>query len=198
MSALISWLIGTVARWVGGSTAKATSIVGWIGLALVLGGMVGTGWIVHRYDAAQHRAAIAEIKATAATAQAAAEARARDQERRNDALSRSLEESYETLSEARAEGRVESARLSGLLRAALERLRQHGGSGGDGRGVPGPADGPGGCADLRSALARTARAVELLQDAGDRVAADGQRAVDVATIAADAARAAAVTPEAAR
>lgn len=98
------------------------------------------------------------------------------------------DDAYARLALERESAVVESARLSDELRAARERLRNLGTRAGSGAGVPAAAAGADGCADLRTALDRTLAALALYETAGDRIAADGQHAVDVATIAAQAAK----------
>ena len=172
-------------------TGFATGRLGWCILAVMLafagGGVVG-GLDVHSYDQAQHDKAVADLRAAAATTLAKAEQTARDAEYNHAITLASLEESYARLSTERDRLAQDGARLSADLSGAVERLRgtaaHRGGSGG---GLP-PADGTAdGCADLRAALGRTLGALERLESGGDAAAAIGQHAVDVATIAAQAA-----------
>lgn len=161
-----------------------------------LGSVAVSGVLVHRYDQARHDQAVAELRAEAATKLAEANARTLAAERLGAARLAQQEDDYARVSEARDALAAESARLSADLRAAAERLRRT--TAADRRGgdhhLP-PADGDAErCQDLRAARDRALGALELLQAAGDRIADDGQRAVDVATIAARAAREAEVSP----
>lgn len=170
----------------------SAAMLGWVLLALVgaaAAGGVATGLAVHRYDQAQHDNAVADLRAEAAITLAEANARTLAAERRGAARLAQQEDAYVQLSQARDALAAESARLSADLHAAAERLRRAGADrrGGDGR-LP-PADGDAErCEDLRAARDRALGALELLQAAGDRIADDGQRAVDVATTCAQAAR----------
>lgn len=177
MSALISWIVKTVARWwFGGDEGKAIDIVGWAGFVLhALIWSAATGGFVRAY----YRAEIAEIRAEASAAEAAQNRRVLLRERaERDALT-ARDNAYAQVSLARQQVAVESARLSGDLSVALARLRQRAELATV--GVPGTGSGADQCADLRAALGRAVGAVELLQAAGDRAALDGQHAVDVAT-----------------
>jgi hypothetical protein len=192
VSYVIAWIVKTVARWFcGGDTAKATGIVGWVGFAVaVLGAAFLSGYTVRTY----YRAEIAEIRAAASAAEAAQNRRVLLRERAERDAITARDNAYAQIAIAREQAVEDSARLSGQLTAALDRLRRVAATGRG--GMPATAPGVDQCADLRAALGRAVGALDLLQAAGDQVARDGQYGVDVAT---DAARAAAsMTPEAAR
>lgn len=179
-------MISIIARVLGINTVavgKALYVLGCIAAALV------SGALIHSYDRAQHDKVVADLRADAATKLAEATAKALITERRQAAELDELETSYGRMAEDREKLRAEGARLSGDLRAAVERLLRTGerGSGGGGA-VPRTTDDALRCADLSAARDRAIGALELLQAAGDRAAADGQHAVDVATTAAQAAR----------
>lgn len=149
-------------------------------------------WVVLGWRA---NAEIADLKRDAALAAssaadnlAAANLQTLRSERSTRAAIQEKDDAYAKLALARESAAVESARLSDELRAARERLRNLGTRAGGGSGVPVAAAGSDGCADLRTALDRTLAALALYETAGDRIAADGQHAVDVATIAARAAK----------
>ncbi|MGE4526813.1 MAG: hypothetical protein AB7D00_00475 [Rhodospirillaceae bacterium] len=189
MTAVIGWLISIVSGWIGGDAAKATKIVGWAGFAVaVIAAAILSGVLVHTYDTAIHEAEIAVRDAAAAKTLSAKTAETLEAERRAHEASAARDEAYAHLDRAREEARLESARLSDDLRRALERLRQHAAAGNGGAAVSGGGTGSAVCADLRTALDRTARALELYQTEGDQAVADGQRGVNVATDAALAAR----------
>ncbi len=183
MSALIVWITKTVARWwFGGDTDRASGVVAW-GITFVT--VVATGYLVHTFDSAQHRAEIAEIRTANATAleeQALQTLRAERAER--DALT-SRDNAYAQVARQREVASVESADLSARLRAALDRLRKLGGGtpAAAAGGISATGSGVDGCADLRAARDRAVAALELLQSEGDQVALDGQYGVDVATAA---------------
>lgn len=190
MSAVIAWIIKVVAGWCGGNVAKATSIVGWGGFAVAVGASaIISGGLVHTYDAARHDAVIAEIRATSAETLQVETAKVLNLERAAAVQTQFLEDAYAQLADTREAAAVDSARLSGDLHAALERLRRIGSSNGGSGRMPTTAIRVDGCADLRTARDRAIAALEYLQAAGDQAALDGQRGVDVATIAARAAAA---------
>lgn len=160
----------------------------WIGAAVAVLASAGTtGVLVHRYDLAQHNQVIATLEAQAAKTLAAETTKVLERERTTRSQLDNLEAAYAVLSADHAQALADGARLSSDLSAAVDRLRR-GSPGRDGDRLPATAAGAGGCANLRAALDRAAGALELLQAAGDQAAADGQHAVDVATIAAQAAR----------
>lgn len=156
-------------------------------VALLIGATVA-GIATHRYDQAQHEQTIAELEATAAKTLAAETTKVLERERAARIHLDNLETAYARLSEERAQASADSVRLSADLAAAVERLRRVGSLGRGAGGVPAADAGADRCADVRAALGRAAGALELLQTAGDQAAADGQHAVDVATVAAQAAR----------
>lgn len=161
-----------------------------IGLALaVAGSATVSGVLVHRYDQARHDQVIADLQAAAATRLATETAAVLERER--DAATRlaNLETAYARLSTQRADAAAENARLSGDLAAAADRLRQFGAAGRGGDRVSAAAGGADRCAAVRAALDRALGAVDVLRRGGDAAAAIGQDAVDVATVAARAARA---------
>mgnify|MGYP000932186576 FL=1 len=163
----------------------------WIAFALATTGAAAvSGALVHSYDRARHDKAVADLRAEAATTLA-------DQtgvvlgmlQQRIDQVHQ-LEEDYARASEERSRLAADGVRLSADLGAARRRLLQlarAGGGGGGGAAGEGNA-GAGGCDDVRAALGRASAALELYESEGDRVAEDGQHAVDVATIAARDAR----------
>lgn len=156
----------------------------------IAGSSLVSGALVHRYDTAQYLAAVEKMRADAATTLADQTAIVlgllQDQIDRNT----QLEEDYARADQLTQRLRADGNRLSHDLDHAIERVRQltrAGGGGGD--GAAGQADaGNDRCASVRAALAGALGAVELLKSAGDEIAADGQHAVDVATVAAAAAR----------
>ncbi len=153
-------------------------------------GAIATGILVHRYDAAQHRAAIATLRAEAATTFADETGKVLDLLQAEIDRAAELETAYAHLAQDSARAQADGVRLSADLDAARERLLQLARAGGGGGGG---AAGQAGtraerCPDVRAALGRAAAALELLERAGDQVAVDGQHAVDVATIAAQDAR----------
>lgn len=169
------------------------ALIAWIKpratLLLMLAAIAATAWAVHAFDQARHEAALSRIEAVANGKVAAANARTLKSERAARAAAQELDNAHAQLTDARERAALESDRLSGELDAALERLRRVGTQPARGVGVSAPASGPDSCADLRAALHRAVGAMERLQAGGDQAALDGQRAVDVATIAARAARA---------
>lgn len=183
MSALISWIIKTVARWVGGDVAKATGIVSWLGVVLVIGAMIGTGVLVHLYDTAQCRAAAADTRVIAATAAANQARDTLTTERASAAGLATRNDDYDQQARQRESAAVDGAGLSARLDGAVERLRDIGNPAFAPAGVPAARPVIDGCADLRAARDRALAALELLKSAGDQVALDGQYAVDVATVA---------------
>lgn len=181
-------MIGRIASALG---LPSSAVLGWVLLAVVLafgvGGVVG-GVAVHGYDATACDLRLAEQKAVYDRAIQDQTDDALEQERRDRATQERLEEASAEISKVREAAQVEGARLSGELAAARQRLRLLSAAPGGGK-LPAAADVAGGCDDLRTALDRAARALELLESAGDQAVGDGQHGVDVATIAAQAARA---------
>lgn len=166
----------------------------------VLGAAILSGFLVHRYDAAIHGQAVADLRAEAATTLAdQTEIVLRLMQEQIDQHTK-LEDDYARLSQDTARAQADSVRLSGDLDAARNRLLaltgadRRGGGGADGKAGAGTER----CAELRAALSRSLGAVDVLRRGGDEAAAIGQHAVDVATIAAQAARATVATQDAAR
>lgn len=163
-----------------------------------LGAALLSGIAVHRYDAAIHGQAVADLRADAATTLAdQTEIVLRLMQEQIDEHTK-LEDDYTHLAQDTARAKADGLRLSADLDAARNRLLALAGT--DRRGGGGPdrqaAAGADGCAELRAALGRAAAALERLERGGDDAAAIGQHAVDVATIAARAAQNAAPDPEA--
>ena len=164
MSAVIGWIAQKLAALLGG----------WAGFALAaVAAAVLAGGLVHTWDAARHRAEVAEIRAANLTAIEEQGRRTLLAERAQlDAL-QSKDNAYAQLADARETAAVESARLSGELDTALERLR---------RIESRPAAAPGGmsaaaaaadgCQDLRAARDRAVAALELLIAEGSQAARD--------------------------
>ena len=173
-----------------------------ISLALV----VGTALAVHSWTAALYRADIAALKQAAAVDVAVANAAALVTERKNAAITHNLEIAYVDLSEQRAAAAVDTARLETDLSQILapymdisfeslgdvSRLYSVGGlRNGTGDSADSLSTSTGSacnCDDLRAANAKLARALERLVEGGGGIVADGQRAADVATVAARFAR----------
>jgi len=158
--------------------------------AATIGAAALSGALTHSYDRAQHERVVADLRRAAAATLAEQIGKVRDAERQAQAKLIELEDSYAQLQSRSAAAGAESIRLSGRLDDALDRLRRAtpaGGGGGDGA-VPASGAGAEGCADLRAALDRTARALERLESGGDQAARIGQHAVDVAAVAARAAQ----------
>lgn len=188
----MSWLVGIVGRLFGVSPAQALMGLAVAGFVVAcLGSAAVSGVLVHSYTSATHAAEIAVLTATHQTALAKRAAEVLTLERQAAARSHVLEDAYVRMAEDRAEDGAEIARLSADLRAAVAShaggLRKPAGGGGGGR-VPAAAPDAGGCADLRAANGRLAGALERIVAGGAGIVADGQRAVDVATIAGQAAR----------
>lgn len=167
------------------------STLAWIGFALAVAGSAAvSGSLVHSYDRAQHDKVVADLRRDAATTLAdQTEVVLRLLQDRIDQVHQ-LEEDYARASEERSRLAADGVRLSADLGAARQRLLQLARAGGGGGGGTDGKAGAGavGCDDVRTALARAAAALELYEKEGDRVAEDGQHAVDVATIAAKDAR----------
>lgn len=175
--------------------AKALGVpveaIAWAAYALaVIGSATVSGVLVHSYDSAQHRAAVADLRAEAATTLADQTATVLGLLQDKIDANAKLEEEAAHAAEDRARLAAEGARLSADLAAAGQRLLDLARSGGrGGGGAPGQGDaGTDGCAAVRTALGRAAAALELYKSEGDQAAADGQRGVDAATIAAREAR----------
>ncbi|EME69731.1 hypothetical protein H261_11874 [Paramagnetospirillum caucaseum] len=155
-----------------------------------LGAAILSGILVHRYDAAIHGQAVADLRAEAATTLAdQTEIVLRLMQDKIDQYTK-LENDYARLSQDTARAQADGVRLSADLDAARNRLLALAGADRRGGGGPlGQADaGPDGCAQLRAALSRSLGALELLEIGGNEAARIGQDAVDVATIAALAAK----------
>lgn len=167
-------------------------------IALILGNwrlvafalaLAATAWATHSFDAARHRAEIATLQADAATTLASAQAQARATEQAARAKLTEQENEYAKLAETTRAAEGESRRLSADLTAATSRLRRLAQPAGGSRGgLSVGAASPGSCQDLRAALDRALGAVDILQSGGDEAVELGQRAVDVAALAAQAAR----------
>lgn len=150
--------------------------------------VVATAWATHTFDTARHQAAIATLQAQAATTLAQAQAQARAAEQAALAKLTEQENAYAQLAATTRATTDESRRLSADLSAATARLRRLARpAGGGGGGLPNGTASPDACQDLRAALDRALGAVERLESGGDAAAELGQAAVDVATIAAQAA-----------
>ncbi len=172
-----------------------------ISLALV----VGTALAVHSWTAALYRADIAALRQAAAVDVAIANAAALVTERKNAAITHNLEIAYVDLSEQRAAAAVDTVRLESEIseilspwtNQAFESLGDNGsyvapGCLRDGTGssdsVSGTAGSACNCAELRATNVKLARALERLVEGGGGIVADGQRAADVAAVAARFAR----------
>lgn len=161
----------------------------WGGFALAcVGAAVVSGALVHSYAAAIHAAEIATIEKTHQEVLAKRATAVLNLERQAAAQAQALEDAHARMAEERAAAGADIARLSADLRAATRRLRQPAASGGGGSGLSATAAGAGGCADVRAARDALAAALERLVEGGTAIVADGARAVDVATIAAETAR----------
>lgn len=171
----------------------SAAALGWYALAFVLamGMAAGIGGLtVHRYDTAQHARAIADLRTAAAATLAEETGKVLTLLQAEIDRNAELEANYARLSQDTARAQADGVRLSADLDAARQRLLQFARAGGSGGGrADGQAGaGAGGCETVRATLARTLGALELLERAGDQIAVDGQHAVDVATIAAQAAK----------
>lgn len=173
-------------------------------ISLVL--VAGTALAVHSWTAARYRADIAALKQAAAVDVAIANVEALVTERKNDAIKNKLEIAYVDLSEQRAAAAADTARLETDISKILapytdQAFESLGGDGsrytagclrnGTGDGADGLSASTGSacnCTDLRAANAKLARALERLVEGGGGIVADGQRAADVATVAARFAR----------
>lgn len=170
-----------------GSIMIAWIILNWRLIAVAVA-LAGTAWATHAFDAARHQAAIATLQAQAATTLAQAQAQARATEQAALAKLMEQDNAYAQLAQTTKAAESESRRLSADLSAATARLRRLARpAGGGGGSLPATGPSPDGCQDLRAALDRALGAVERLESGGDAVAELGQAAVDVATIAAQAA-----------
>lgn len=177
----------------------SVAMLGWMLLALIAAaaaGGVAAGLAVHRYDQARHDQAVADLRAAAAITLAEETGKVLVRLQAQIARNAELEDAYGRLSQDTARAKSDGARLSADLDAARQRLRDLARIGGGGGGAANGQAGTGAerCADLQAALGRADAAMERLQRGGDAVAAIGQDAVDVATIAARAAREAEVAP----
>lgn len=176
-------IISRLAKLIGVDVATVAWVAAAVALVLAV---LGTGFLVSTYDDALHETAIAKRERSAATTLATETAKTLEAERTARAAAQARDEAYEQLSQVREQARLDGARLSADLRRARERLQQLAAGNG---GAAMPETGAAGdrCTDLRTALDRTTRALELYESEGDQAAGDGQRGVDVATIAAQAA-----------
>ena len=188
-------MITLLARVASGLGLPSVAMLGWMLLAVVsatAAGGVTAGIAMHSYDQAIHDKAVADLRAAAATtlAQETGKVLARLQAQID--RNAMLEDAYGRLSQDTARAQFDGARLSADLDAARQRLRDLARAGRGGGGAADGQAGPGanGCAKLQAALGRAAGALERLERGGDEAAAIGQHAVDVATIAAQAAQAA--------
>lgn len=161
---------------------------GWIIVGLILAASITTGLATSSYDQAQHDRVVADLRAAAASTLAVETTKVLERERAARIHLDNLETAYARLSDERAQAGADSVRLSADLAAAVERLRRTGPPGRGSDRLPAAGAGTDSCANLRAALERAARAVERLKSGGDEAAAIGQHAVDVATVAAQAAR----------
>lgn len=162
---------------------------GWITAGLVIAASLATGWAVADFKQAKHDRMVADLRRDAALTLAQETNRVLERERDAHAKLTELELTYAQLQNERAVAGAESVRLSGRLDDALKRLRdlaRTGGGSGDGA-LPAGGAGAQRCEELQAALGRAVAAVERLKSGGDAVAELGQQAVDVATIAAQAA-----------
>jgi hypothetical protein len=170
---------------IGWIVKRATALLGgWAGMVVAtVAAAVLAGGLVHAWDGARHRAEIAGIRAAAAAALEEQTRRTLSAERAQLAALQIRDDAYAQLADAREAAAVESARLSGELGAALERLRRFQSRPAAPGGVSPAAAGADGCQDLRAARDRAVAALELLIAEGTQAARDGQRGVDVATAA---------------
>ncbi len=164
-----------------------------------------TAFAVHSWTAALYRADIAGLNEQAALDVARANFAALVTERRNAEITHQLETAYVELSEQRAAAAVDTVRLESEIseilspwtNQAFESLGDNGsyvapGCLRDGTGssdsVSGTAGSACNCAELRATNVKLARALERLVEGGGGIVADGQRAADVAAVAARFAR----------
>jgi len=169
------------------------SALAWVGFILaVVGSAAVSGALVHSYDRAQHDKVVADLRRDAAEALAEETGKVLALLQAEIDRNAELEAKYARLAQDTARAQADGARLSADLDAARQRLLQFtraGGRGGGGAKRQAGADASG-CETVRAALARTLAALERLERGGDEAAELGQHAVDVATIAAQAAQAA--------
>lgn len=184
-------MISRIAAFLGFPSA---GLLGWVllaGVAAMVAGSVATGIMVHRYDAAIHGKAVADLRGEAAETLADQTGIVlRLMQDQIDQYTK-LEDDYARARQDTDRAKADGMRLTADLDAARRGLLALAGADRRGSGgALGQADaGAGRCAELRAALGRALGAMELLESGGDEVAEIGQRAVDVATIAARAARA---------
>jgi hypothetical protein len=184
----VSVLAAFIARLFGVSPERAWSGLAWAAFAgACLGSAAVAGVLVHAYARNAHAAEIAAITAAHQTALATRAAQVLTLEREAAAHVAVLEDAYVQMAEDRADAGAEIARLSADLHTVTGSLRKSASRGGGGS-LPAAAPAASGCADLRAANARLADALDRLVEGGAGIVADGQRAVDVATLAGQAAR----------
>lgn len=184
-----AWLVGLIAKAFGLTPGGAWTVVGWGAFIMgCIGSAAVAGAVVHAYTRAGHEAEIAAIEAAHATALAQRSSQVLTLERQAAARAQLLEDAHVRMAEERAEAGAEVARLSADLRAALGRVRQPAAGGGGAGGLSAAAADAGGCADVRASRDALATALDRLVEGGAGIVADGARAVDVATLAAKAAK----------
>lgn len=180
-------MIGRIASALG---LSSTAVLGWYLLVLVaaLGaGAAGGGYIVHRYDATACDLRIAAQTAVYGRALQDQTDGTLEQERQDRANATRLEEAYAEQTKAREAAQADAGRARDDLKLALDRLRRIGPAQGGGS-LPTAALDAGRCDDISAARDRAVAALERLVAGGEDIVADGQVGVDVATIAAQAAK----------